>query len=430
MWASGKWWDQLYAACILHAVRHKRQRLRHNVLEIKDWPDNECNHKHSKEEWNPAKKSRDTWPAREESEYTAALSLSIAISTSWAAIRLGWASMKIKALPAPTLSGDREHWLDLDPRCMREWAMLPMALHLNLPGIQGKAPAWLPRRVNAQEWDRSANADKQAIVTDVVYLGSFKHYSQPRTKWESPFQVSTHGSTIDCWIKCINHIHSSKLVEHVHELQNKLLACECKVDQPCIADILICETYLDQMKRIHSRFSASDKEPQSHSREDDELQSTADIPTPKRHGMMARLIRAITVLTLSHGATPAAAVLSNPVIIVIGCANRGTRLREVLHLHQELNRQGLCWVPANSVYSRCSTSNHKRKNRPGVRADCVERQRSTMVQASPQESSKASLAGNHRPAPLVYQTANKGAHTKEEPLSERDSDDNSEPESS
>ena len=50
---SGQWTDTFYDACCFMGARHKRQRLRHNLLEVAQWPPLECHHFHHPQEWQP-----------------------------------------------------------------------------------------------------------------------------------------------------------------------------------------------------------------------------------------------------------------------------------------------------------------------------------------------------------------------------------------
>ena len=60
------------------------------------------------------------YPSKEEAEYTAVLAFAIAVSASWWAVRKGLATLQVPRMPAFIAVGRREHWLDMDPRAMRE----------------------------------------------------------------------------------------------------------------------------------------------------------------------------------------------------------------------------------------------------------------------------------------------------------------------
>ena len=58
---------------------------------------------------------------------------------------MGRATLYIPRLPPTEHVGRREHWLDLDPRSMRQWAMAPLAIAMGLqptdPGESARVPA-------------------------------------------------------------------------------------------------------------------------------------------------------------------------------------------------------------------------------------------------------------------------------------------------
>ena len=85
MHESGAWYDYDYDSCVFQGPRRKKQRLRHNLAEMAQWPDGGCRHLHQSREWAPTQESAGTSPTKEEAEYTAALAFSIAV----AAVRMG-----------------------------------------------------------------------------------------------------------------------------------------------------------------------------------------------------------------------------------------------------------------------------------------------------------------------------------------------------
>ena len=136
MWESGQWTDTSYAACTLGGARCKHQVLRHNVEEIQRWPPANCHHVHDPQEWTPyTSAGRRFYPSKEEAEYTAVLAFAIAVSASWWAVRKGLAKLTVPRMPTFLAVGRREHWRDMDPRAMREWAMAPLAVTLVTLGL-------------------------------------------------------------------------------------------------------------------------------------------------------------------------------------------------------------------------------------------------------------------------------------------------------
>ena len=134
MFATGKWWDTRYHAWALQGARCKSQRLRHNIMEIMQWPNMSCAHIHSPSEWVPhVLADGSTWyPSHEEAEYTACLVFHIAVAVSWWACRVGRPNLRVPRAPPIACVGDRTKWLRLDPRALREWMMLPMAVSIGL----------------------------------------------------------------------------------------------------------------------------------------------------------------------------------------------------------------------------------------------------------------------------------------------------------
>ncbi len=96
MMSSGCWLEFDYDACVFYGARYKPQRIRHNVDELQSLPSTCCHHLHSVDEWEPSRTStgRVTFCRHEEAEYTAALVYTLAIATSWAAVRTGIARSK------------------------------------------------------------------------------------------------------------------------------------------------------------------------------------------------------------------------------------------------------------------------------------------------------------------------------------------------
>ena len=86
---SGQYWETEYSACVFQSARCKYQKLRHNVLEISQWPKALCAHTHASDEWKPwTEHGQRVYPSKEEAEYSAGLAFALAVSLSWWA----WAS--------------------------------------------------------------------------------------------------------------------------------------------------------------------------------------------------------------------------------------------------------------------------------------------------------------------------------------------------
>ncbi|CAJ1352614.1 unnamed protein product [Effrenium voratum] len=156
MLRSGLWSDCRYAACAWGGARCKSQCLRHNVDEI-------CHHSHHPQEWQPTTvQGKRYFPSHEEAEYTAPL--------SFASILVG---------------GRREHWLDFDPKALREWAM-----------------------------------------------------ATARIAWASPWTPEMDCREDEWATLYIQRILQSDLSSDLASLQGITLACNCPWDQLCEADLL------------------------------------------------------------------------------------------------------------------------------------------------------------------------------------------------
>ena len=91
------------------------------------------------------------FPSSEESEYTAELCFAIATAASWWAVRVGHAKLYVPRSPSPSCTGHRDHWLDLDPRALREWAMTPLAISLGLRPLDTAEAARVPTRACVED---------------------------------------------------------------------------------------------------------------------------------------------------------------------------------------------------------------------------------------------------------------------------------------
>ena len=147
MMATGLWQDTVYSACCFMGARCKAQRLRHNIDEIAQWPALHCHHTHAADEWQPyLQDGQRVFPSKEEAEYTASLAFGIAVSASWWAARMGLAKLHVPRFPFVETAGRREHWLQIDPRALREWAMAPTAIALGLRPTHPEERARTPHR--------------------------------------------------------------------------------------------------------------------------------------------------------------------------------------------------------------------------------------------------------------------------------------------
>ena len=235
MLASGDWQDTCYAACCFMGARCKQQRLRHNIQEISQWPPLQCHHQHDPDEWKPyTLDGQRVFPSHEEAEYTAPLAFAIAVSTSWWAVRVGRAKLRVPRMPPTETVGRREHWLHYDPRSTRSWAMTPLAIQLGLRPIDPRERARVPRVRRAVDLLVDGH-----LPSKCIYVGRGHHsHKLPLSKWCSPYTPG-HDCTADEWLPCyVEFIMSSRAAE-LPELAGCTLACDCPHDSDvCEADAL------------------------------------------------------------------------------------------------------------------------------------------------------------------------------------------------
>ena len=235
MWDSGLWRDKRYSACVFAGVRSKSQCLRHNLDEIDDWPVMDCHHSHDPEEWAPSVVDGvRVFPSKEEAEYTAPLAFSVAVAASWWAARTGLAKLHVPRMPAIQTTGRREHWLQMDPRCMREWAMAPLAISLGLSPLDPGEASRVPARARVEE----VLQPDGKIPPNHVYVGRGHHsHRLPLSAWTSPFTPG-HDCSEDAWLcLCVNHICST-LWDQLPSLHGQTLVCDCPWQSLCEADLL------------------------------------------------------------------------------------------------------------------------------------------------------------------------------------------------
>ncbi len=138
--------------------------------------------------------------------------------------------------------GDRRHWLSLDPRALREWAMEPLAVSLGmeptvLTGV--RAPNWVGMD-DFDDYQPGGARHGQNLPAGVVYVGQGHHSHRfPRTRWASPLIAGVDGTREECMVLCADRLCRSGLHEHLEELGGKRLLCDCGGDQACVADVTV-----------------------------------------------------------------------------------------------------------------------------------------------------------------------------------------------
>ena len=260
MWESGHWWDKRYDACVLQGARRKRQRLRHDVQEICDWPVMQCHHVHSGNEWRGGEETAHRYPQKEEAEYTACLAFHISVAFSWWAMRTGRAVLRVPRCPSVSALGDRRGWLELDPRAMRGWSMIPQALALGLEIPLSFSPERLPVRgqVPPRPEGGGTKGEGEPLQGHEVYVGSGHHSHKYRcSKWASPFTPGLHGTREDTLVQYVDHLHSTGLVGDIGSLRGMTLLCDCPPNVACVADVLVAEYYQHAIQQEECKGSGT-----------------------------------------------------------------------------------------------------------------------------------------------------------------------------
>ena len=235
MMATGPWQDTVYSACCFMGARCKAQRLRHNIDEIAQWPALRCRHTHAADEWQPyLQDGQRVFPSKEEAEYTASLAFGIAVSASWWAARMGLAKLHVPRFPFVETAGRREHWLQINPRALREWAMAPTAIALGLRPTHPEERARTPHRTRVVD----VILEDKTLPPGVIYVGRGHHsHRLPVTKWSSPF-VPGHNCDPSSWLPLyVEHI-MQHLAGDLPELTGCILACDCEMHMVCEGDAL------------------------------------------------------------------------------------------------------------------------------------------------------------------------------------------------
>ena len=237
MMDSGLWQDKRYSACCMMGARSKSQCLRHNIEEISSWPVLDCKHTHDTSEWDPWVTSGGTrvYPSHEEAEYTACLSFAIAVAASWWAVRMGKARLHVPRMPLFQCAGRREHWLHIDPRALRSWAMTPMAISLGLEPLDPQEAARVPKRGRVAEW----LTEDRSLPAGCVYVGRGHHSHRLATTCWKCLVVPGHDCSLEEWaLKYIEQVCNSSLADKLPSLLGKVLVCDCPWQDLCEADLL------------------------------------------------------------------------------------------------------------------------------------------------------------------------------------------------
>lgn len=84
--------------------------------------------------------------------------------------RTGKAALAVPRMPVFIAAGRREHWLNIDPRALHEWAMALLAIVLGLSStLQAERPGLPGLPVRADVQDCLISRDR--LDDDCVYVG-------------------------------------------------------------------------------------------------------------------------------------------------------------------------------------------------------------------------------------------------------------------
>ena len=208
---------------------------------------------HDPNEWEPwVEGGQRHYPSTEEAEYTASLCFLIAVTVSRWAIRKGFAKMPIPRTPQTMPHGERISWLQIDPRAMREWAMLPTAVQLGI-GISLPDGTQLQARKTTEELNLVASRRHPAVLPpDHVYVGQGWHkHRLATTQWASHFHVGLHGTAEECMVLYADHLRRTGLVDQIHTLKGKTIVCDNPANEASSADVLIAELAAQEFEKAH-----------------------------------------------------------------------------------------------------------------------------------------------------------------------------------
>jgi hypothetical protein len=79
------------------------------------------------------------------------------------------------------------------------------------------------------------------VPEGAVYIGDRlkrRPWDLPRSKWFNPYKIGRDGTRDEVIAKYERYLHESGLINDIHELRWKYLACWCK-PEPCHGDVLL-----------------------------------------------------------------------------------------------------------------------------------------------------------------------------------------------
>ena len=149
---------------------------------------------------------------------------------------MGKATLHIPRMPPLQCHGRREHWVALDPRCLREWAMAPLGISLGLTPPDPAEAARVPRRGRVIDFI----LEDKTLPADCVYVGRGHHsHRLPTTCWAAPSTPGHDCSMEDWFADYVNHVCSQpSLWQALPNLCDKILVCDCPPEDICEVDLL------------------------------------------------------------------------------------------------------------------------------------------------------------------------------------------------
>ena len=179
--------------------------------------------------------------------------------------------------------------------------MAPLALGLGLYPPDPSEAARIPRRAQVDD----DLIEKGKLSPNHVYVGQGRgSHRLAKTKWASPVIPGLNSQSNDWLWHYVAHIYESGLVNDLHELQGKVLVCDCPFCDPCEADALAGLCFVTSQPRgrqtMH-RFSRGGTPPARQVIAAGLLRTVQGLPTsPTRWWSQEALIPAFRKLYPAH----------------------------------------------------------------------------------------------------------------------------------
>jgi len=82
---------------------------------------------------------------------------------------------------------------------------------------------------------------KGGVPDGAVYIGracNYKPWRLRQSKWHNPFKIGRDGTSAEVLAKFARYLYEGGLINDIHELRGKDLACWC-APGPCHGDVLL-----------------------------------------------------------------------------------------------------------------------------------------------------------------------------------------------